>query len=592
MPPRSFVPSLNRTNIRLVCFGLSAVGAIYLGFLAVGFREAERIIMKGGYYVMVVTLLLWLRALWQVWRSPANRSPAWPPGERVALVALVLGCCTVAVVQETFRCKILYDEYVLQSTAFNMHFFREVGVMVRGYDLMGTFISTDNYLDKRPYFFPFLVSLVHDVTGYRSANAYAVNVVLLPVALGLVYWLGRRVAGWRGGILATALLGTLPVLVQNATGSGMELINITMLLATLALGVVWLERPDESRLDAFVISAVLLAQCRYESALYVLPTAFLILIGWWRRSQVVLSWPTIMAPLLMVPVAMHNLVLSHSPVLWEMKDNQSSRFGVEYVAGNLQGARDFFFSTDWQKANSPLLAVLGGFALLWLAGWLVWRICRPGKIASGSLAWLLFGAAICVNTVLIMFYFWSSFADPMAARFSLPFWVLLTFAVVLMVRSLDGRMPATPGLLLLAGMALLGSSIPRQAHHHYSHLGSDEIDWELRLVDSLPTGDRLVITNKSTLPWLLEKTPSILISRARLLSDRLRFQLTDHLFREILITQSLRPTTVNGSHEVVPEDELPPGFKVELVAEKRFGTKLARISRLLAVEGSQPLASR
>ena len=103
-------------------------------------------------------------------------------------------------------------------------------------------------------------------------------------------------------------------------------------------------------------------------------------------------------------------------------------------------------------------------------------------------------------------------------------------------------------------------------------------------MNALPPGPRLIISNKSTLPWLLEKKPSILIGRARLVADRLAHQLHEPDFREILILQGARPTTIAGDFEIVPEDRLPDGFKVELVAEKRFGTKLARISRLVALE--------
>ncbi len=71
----------------------------------------------------------------------------------------------LAIGSEPFQGKILNDEFVLQSTAFNMHYFRDVAMMVRGYDIQGVFLSTDSYLDKRPYFYPLLVSLFHDLTG-------------------------------------------------------------------------------------------------------------------------------------------------------------------------------------------------------------------------------------------------------------------------------------------------------------------------------------------------------------------------------------------------------------------------------------------
>jgi hypothetical protein len=570
--------------VRLAGLGLSAVGAVWLGFLGVDVRLAEQLIMRAGYYAMSLSFALWVAALWQLWRSRPADAAGWPLNERIAVGALVAACCAVALVHETFRSKILNDEFVLQSTAFNMHFFREVGVMVRGYEILGTFVSLDNYLDKRPYFYPYLVSLAHGFTGYRPMNAIAVNVILLPVALVLSYWLGRSLAGWRGGLLAAGLLGTLPLLAQNATGTGMELTNIAMLLACIGLAGKWLERPDETRLTAFVLGGVLLTQCRYESVLYAVAVCAVVLAGWWRSRRIVVSLPAILAPLLLVPVAWHQRVLSASPVLWEMKENQTSRFGAEYVAANLRGAADHLFSLDGRQANSPLLSVLGLCALLWLGAWLVVRFLRERRpLAAWHLSLLVFGAIIGANAVLVQFYFWASFSDPMAARFGLPLCVLFTFASVLFVRWLDRWIPATRWLLVTLAVSFIGFSVPRQARHHYSHLGIDEIEWERRVVAARMPAERLILTNKSSLPWLLERTPSILLPRARILQDRLRHQLERNTFDEILVMQSLLPTTLSGDHRLVPEEELPPGFELEFIAEKRFGTKIARISRLVAV---------
>ncbi|MBI2498170.1 MAG: glycosyltransferase family 39 protein [Opitutae bacterium] len=474
---------------------------------------------------------------------------------------------------EPFRSKVLFDEFVLQSTAFNMHFFRDTATMVRGYDLLGTFLSLDNYLDKRPNFYPFLISLVHDFTGYRTANAYWLNAALYPATLGLAYYLGRRLAGRWGAQLAVLLLGSLPLLGQNATGSGMELMNFGMLLAVAALGGAYLRRPDEIRLSALVLGTVLLAQSRYESAIYVLPVAVIIMVGWWQRGRVVLSWTAVLAPLLLVPCGLQNKVLSNTRWMWELKENQDSRFSLSYLPKNLEGAADFLFNTSQRYANSLILTVLGGLAL----GWLLWHLFRRRPalrdIPADSLALALLGIGAVANTVLIMFYYWSSFNDPMASRFALPLYFVLAFAVVGAGAALGRRWRAVPGLL--SGLAVVAV-----------------VEWEKRFVAARPPGPRLIVTNKSTLPWLLLQTPSILVGRARLVADRVQYSLQESLFREILVMQSFRPTTADGDHAMVPEDKLPPGFELEFLAERRFGTKITRISRLVAVKLSPAAAAQ
>ena len=99
-----------------------------------------------------------------------------------------------------------------------------------------------------------------------------------------------------------------------------------------------------------------------------------------------------------------------------------------------------------------------------------------------------------------------------------------------------------------------------------------------------PPGDRLILTNKSTLPWLLLKIPSILVGRGQLMAERLQYNLAAGTFQEVLVTQTFRPTTAEGDHQLPLADQLPKNFTLEFLAERRFGTRITRISRLVAVE--------
>lgn len=586
-PTARMVDWLTRTELRLGIFGVVAVAAVYVGFIAVPVAAAENLIRSWGYYIIASTFVWWLAALWR------NRAPGWLLWRELTragwvCVGLISLFTVLAAAHEDRGGKILFDEFAIQSTAFNMHYFREVATMVRGYDLLGVFASTDNYLDKRPYFFAFLVSLTHDLTGYRSANAWWLNLALYPVTLGLVAWVGRLLAGWRGACLAVALLGSLPVFGMNATGTGMELLNIAMILLVVITGARYLESPDEKRQSALVLSVILLAQTRYESALYVGLVALVVLHGWWRARRVVLSWAGIAAPALLVPLALHNKVLSNSPEMWELKGNQTSRFSAEYLPDNLAGAVRFFFNRDLAQGNSVLLVMLGAVGLVWLV---MLAVRRRGRLTGFapvrfSLGWI--GAGMAANTVLVSFYYWASFDDPMASRFSLPLHLLLVFAAVQLAMACDRRFACSAILTVVAMVFTLGFSIPKEAHHLYARVGIDEVNWELRTVAQMPPAPRIVISNKSTLPWLMEKIPSILISRARGMADRLAAQLAERTFPEILVTQSLRPTTVDGQHQLVPEDRLPDDYRLELIVEKRFGTKIDRISRLVNI-GSEPV---
>jgi hypothetical protein len=413
---------------------------------------------------------------------------------------------------------------------------------------------------------------------------FVLNGGLFVAGLGLAWWLGWKLNGRRGGLLAAGLLGTLPLYALNATGAGMELLNLCMLMLVIITAAAWLARADEIRLTVFVLSVLLLVQSRYESAVYVGPAALAILLGWWRAQRLVLPWGVIAAPLLLIPVALQQVVVSNSPIMWELHENQTARFSLDYLPANLAAAWAFFSSTGMTQPNSLLLGPAGLVSLIVVA----WALVRGGRWRNGFSALqqslLLFGAGILGVTVLIMFYYWAGFDDPMAARFALPLHLLLALAVVVAAARGDRVWPASWVGLILVAAFLLGSSSPKQAYHFYTHTGNDELAWEKRIVEKRPAMNRLVLTNKSPLPWLIERTSAILLDRARAVADRLAVQLTQPDFGEILVTQGARPTTKDGDYQLPPEEVLPPWFHLELIAERRFGTKLARISRLVAID--------
>ncbi|HWA27706.1 MAG TPA: hypothetical protein VG734_18765 [Lacunisphaera sp.] len=576
--------SLSRPATRAVAFVLAGLVAGYLGFVHFTVEEARNVLRHGGYYIMLVTFFCWLVAVWRQIRAGSAATASPTPAGTWAAVGLIGLLTVLAVTHETFRSKILYDEYVLQSTAYNLHFFRDNSAMVRGYEVRDVFVSLDSYLDKRPILFPFLLSLVHDAVGYRTANVFALNIGLYVAGLALVGWLGWKLNRWRGGLLAIGLLGSLPLYAQNASGAGMELLNVCMLLVVMLQGGAWLARPDERTLSGFVLGVVLLVQARYESALYVVPAALLIALGWWRERRLIISGAAIAAPLFLVPVALLQKVISNSPIMWELHENQTSRFSAEYLGGNLRAAYEFFTTPGMTRANSPLLGALA-VAALGVVGWrLAARRSRWADLGPVQLSLLAFGTAILAVSTLIMFYYWAALTDPMSARFALPLHLLLVLVIVAAAAWADRRWPVSVVALGAVAVFILGVSAPKQSYHHYSHAGNDELAWEQRVVAARPPGQRLIVTNKSPLPWLIERTPSILLDRAKGVADRLADQLHMPDFSEILVTQGMRPASAEGQYQVPPDEVLPPWFKLELVAERRFGTKLARISRLVAID--------
>lgn len=574
---------------------LSAFTAIWLGFFALNPWQAQSVVHNCGYWLLLGNTAWFGVMLWLVLASALPAAIPVPGAAEPALsgwtyrygpVLAILGVTALCITSEPVQEKILYDEHVLQSTAQHMHLNRQVATTVRAYEVNGVFLSLQHYLDKRPSFFPLVLSLVHDLTGYRVGNVFFLNAALTLLTLWLLYLVVRRLTHVGGGILAVLLFGTVPLFGQNATGAGLEILNLTMILLCAWLGFRAIDTHDRLAPGAFVLGLTLLAQTRYESALYILVAALVLPVIWWRRRAIVLDAPLIAAPLLLVPIPLTQAVLKANPIMWDLREGLESRFSPIHLQGNLEHAFGFLSNATPGQPNSIWLTLCGTVAIVGLlAAWLR----RPGLLMARPhhLVIAAFGLVMLLNLGLLMFYFWGELDDPMVSRLSLPLLLTMAIATAVWLARLDRRWPATRWAMLCTLVSvpfIYGRATP---HHTYTahNIVAAEQRWEMEWVKNRGPADRIILSNKSCLPWILHRIPSLLLDHARGRAPQLQFQITERNYHEILVMQRLEPVSPAGGFQVRPDDVLPPGFHLETLAEKRFGATRGRISRLVAVDG-------
>ena len=581
-----------RGRLILLCLfgGLAAV----VGFIAVPVPIASGLILHFGYYYIMAVFAGFCFYLFLYARGCRETLVGWVtrPGLTglflVAVVALVYW-------SDPFKHKILFDEYVLQGTAFHMHATKEIAAIVRGYDINGTWVPMDTFLDKRPYFFTFLVSLMHDLTGYRIANMFIVNALLTPVFVGVMFWFATRLAGRAAAAFALLLLCSMPLFGQNATSAGMELHNLTMIVVVMALAAAYLEAPGEDRLSLLVLGTVLLSQSRYESVIFVAPAAMVIVAGWMRAGRVILSWPAVIAPVLLIPYAWHNRVLSASPLLWQLNAGQTSRFSLSYLANNLRGARAFFFNTGPSIANSWYLSILGLVSFAACAYWgvrsLKTRLRKGGEpLKPALIVTFLFGLGIAGNLGMLMFYYWSRLDDIIASRFALPMCLLMALAAAIFVSRLQAlRVPALRAAVIGLALWFLGWGLQAFSEKQYTNknLVMQEIAWEHDFLLTRP-GRVLFVSNMSTIPFVLWRIPCVLTAVASTRGPQLRYHMRAGTFSEVLVAQDLKPSTPDGDMGIDPKDVLPDSFKLKTLKIQRFGSRWTRISQLVDVDIPDP----
>ena len=572
---------------RGMLFILSAVAALFVGYRAIAPIPAGHLIIAWGYYYI---LGVFCAFVYYARRLALSRPAVWKGWlARPGIPGLAIAAGTlVAVWSDSFRHKILYDEFVIQGTAYEMHLTKMVSTIVRAYKISGTWVPIDPFLDKRPYFFPFLVSLLHDLTGFRVENMFALNVALAASTLALLYWFTREIAGSGPAIFAVALLALLPLFGQNATGAGMDLHNLTMIALVACLGVLYLRVPSDDRLSLFVIGAVLLAQSRYESGVFILPVAFVVVTGWVRAKRAILPWPAIAAPLLLVPYVWHHRVLEATPVFFQLAEGQTSAFGWNNIADNFSGDVAFLFNFGPGLANSWFLSLIGVAGIGWAAFSAVrWARMRPRPpLEATTIVAVAFAGGVAGHFIILLFYWWAKFNDLMAARFALPMCLAFAVLAAVLVRGLSAlRLPALRIAWAGLGVWFLVGAVPALAIKFYTNgnLGMQELDWEHAIIRSEP-GPVLVVSNKSTIPFILWHIEAILNPIAAQKGNDIRYHMGQETFKEVIVAQAIRPTGVGEQMGVDPDDLLPPSFHLQMIAEKRFGGRLDRLSRIVSID--------
>ncbi len=566
---------------RLQALVAAALLAFVLGFVAIPDKDAITLVSKCGYWLVLLGFVGFVVSTVATFKSELVgwewRRVDWLSVAIVGVGGLVL------LVHEEFGFKIVMDEIMLLGTSMSMHFDKTVLTPMRGNDVQGAFVILDGMMDKRPLFFPFLVSVVHDLSGYRPENAFVLNAGLVFVFLGLVFVLGRKLAGRAAGWLGVALFAGLPLLGHNATGGGFELLNLTMLAATVLLGERWAARRDGASLTAFCYAALLLAQVRYESVVYLLPVAGLVLWGWWRERRPVLTWAVVVAPLLLVHSPLQHRIFDLRSSSWELASQPgfTEPFSWRYIPDNLVHAVNYFFGAASEQPNSLVLSALGWLAVPFFVLLLLKRLRAQEESTPASIVTAWFALGFALHFALLMCYFWGRFDDVVIRRLSLPTHLGLVLALFAVLPQF-AKPAVMRALLLVALFGAITRGVPSMAAHAYSqeYLPGREIAWRREFIKEQRRSDFLVIDNDSPF-WVSHRISATPVGGAVRRRDLVVFHLKNRTFSDVFVFQRLNVDPDTGATTYRTGDDLGPAFVLETVREERLqALTISRLSRV------------
>ena len=575
--------AINKNILKLIL--LIAVAALVLAgrFFVINPPLAKLLITKYGYWAVALTFAGFAVLL-------ARRLPTMEgilergKAHRVGLLCVVLSGIYFQV-HEPREFKVLFDEFVISGIARNMYFDREATYPERAHYFDGRIIVMSSSVDKRPFFFPFIISLVHDLTGYRPENVFYVNACLASLLLLLVYAFGFTLGGWRLGCLGVLILAGLPLIAQNATDGGYELANLVMILVLYFVGTIYYRSPGAQGLDLFILTAVLLAQVRYESILYVLIVPVVVLCKWCQEKRITLTWMAALSPgLLLVPL-LSNRVFTSNEQFFQTEPGQPF-LSIGYLLDNASVAMYYLFNPNLDSTNSVLLSVLGLFGIAFFLFLSVkkmkqWYLQRTGDIMLFSIF-----VVTCINTFLVLCLFWGHWDDPIVSRFSLPLQLLM---VVLTLRTsvefLKSR-PLPKLMLVLAGMWIVLFAAPASARLYQTNhsITGREYDWFFKYLSRQDPATTLAVAGSVVGP-IIYNMPGISINAAKQARWQIKTCLSDGVYRKIIVIQRFKMDIKSGKFVDSGPSLLGEGFTLETIAEKQFHPDLlSRISRIVDVD--------
>lgn len=444
-------PASKSTLVKLVLTAAVSFATLVVPTRMLSAETVVYLVKFWGFWLIFLTCSLFLWKAWPIFRGLSGaKFGNYCRKHRIGLLLAAAVACFLQLNGER-KFKILYDEHMLSSTAMNLYYQQIAYVQASGHSFAGETVASIGHVDKRPLLFPFLLALMHYLLDYGHENVFFLNGALTFILLALLYGLVARLSKPSYGALGVLLFGGLPLLAQNATGGGYEILNLCLIVGLASAAVRYLSHEKGSGgLDLMIMTAILLANVRYESILYVLVPATLFLMKSIRRKEFALTWFGALSPaILTLPLLSLEVFRNDSAFFITNKENF---FQLSHLPGNLVHAITYLFDWRGDYTNSLVLSIVGGVGLFYFMLRTAPRISRLTKTGDAILALIPILGVVLLNTTLALSHYWGAWTDPVTSRFSLPLHLMMAICSTLVLYMIFKKREAPASLFLIAGI--------------------------------------------------------------------------------------------------------------------------------------------
>lgn len=493
-------------------------------------------------------LVPWLRAL-----APELRANLGG-----LLFCLAAAAAVFAAVKPEFR--VLADETNLLGVSRTMVFERraENVTMAKNYYFNQWSLAREN--EKRPYMYPFLTAAVHAVSGYRPANAFAVNFLLLAALLSAVFLFFRQLYGPAAAGCAVLLTASQPLLALTASSGGMDFMAAALLFFAFLALLKFLREPGRDSFALLWATLLVLANTRYEGA-SVTAAVFAGLLLARRLKWDYLATPAfLLTPFVMLPTFCQRLCLSTN---YENPPGMAPFMLANLPQSVLAFIRGNFDFTFFYPYAAPV-AVAGTAAAFYFTRALAagtWPAAPERRAAVAVSA----GAVALYALVVFSYSFvpWGP-TQQASARVFAPFTLALTLLAGAGLGEFLARRPGAAPAALLCSAALFAVYLPNAGENRFMNqlILTREHKLETGFLERLGGENVLVVSGRPGM-FVSLGYGAVTFDYARANSAALLTELDRKLYTRLLAMQEVLYATGLPT----PETDLSPEYAVKPVFE-------------------------
>lgn len=569
--------------LRLTLSFISTIVAIGLGFFLPR-HWMSPVFHYSGYYFMFFAFVLWVAlAIDALKKDFLNQIKTHAPA---FLLAVVLISVIFHISPPEF--KILADETNLISNSMAMHQNKTASMPIEGMAVEYYPFDYRQNINPRPLLYPFVVSVFHAVIGYSPYNGMAVNFVFGAGILFLIYILISLVFSRFFGIAAMIITASFPIFTFWVTSSGFETINLFFIIVVMLALLLFLKSREIKYAEFVMISLVLLANCRYESALFIFPLIFLLPYFLNRHTITAYRLHVLCLPMFFLPIAWQRQIAFLAQFVRDDMGVAAADqvFGITNFINNF--SQNIFVLTGMNSDFGFLpLIFVAAVAGIYLS--IKKSLFDPNSISQPNRAWGLYvGISGLLLFILYTSFFWGQFSTDINNRLAMAMLPFIIFpAVYCIYRFFHQRIRTAGFLLILLLSAQMVYYWPvaaeqRLLKQNALHYVNKRVTHYLYQHYDVKKEKLLLISDRPNL-YVICGIGSIGFQNAVANKKKLHY-LDNVYYDQILVLQKCNPIT----NEVHPDNRLNDGFLLREIDRINVSPDYyLRISRVTCLQPSR-----